>query len=278
MVTFLRRENIMKRAFQILILMFLFVGFIPSQGVAGPLNGSFEVNGPYGAPDYSFYDLGNIAFSGSGISIMSNDSKWGWSETNESDEDIWVTNGWPGVVLDKIFFAGTKKTDGIFTADVELTISDIYGGNPFPAVINPDILALPLQNTSGILTGDLDDPETLEFKGLKIYAIVSQYWAEQNGIDDNDSDLIIPFPENFFPWQYANDGFLYDPTNNNNPRFYLTVVGTLNINAEDPPFTFELTPGSSYNPNGATVPEPATMLLLGLGLVGLVGVRRKIHK
>jgi len=30
--------------------------------------------------------------------------------------------------------------------------------------------------------------------------------------------------------------------------------------------------------DATTVPEPASMLLLGLGLLGLIGVRRKIQK
>ena len=37
-------------------------------------------------------------------------------------------------------------------------------------------------------------------------------------------------------------------------------------------------PDGNDNGNGHTIPEPTTMLLLGLGLVGLAGLRRKIHK
>jgi hypothetical protein len=239
----------MRRTLQIFALSFLLGSSFPSYGRAAPdlslVNGSFEVGVPWGQEDYNFlfYGLGNINLSGAGISIVSNDASW-------------KSNGWPGVVLDKIFFSPVNATTGgIFTADVALAIPGINGGNPFPGVINPDILPPELQNTSGTFTGPSSKPLTFIFSALPVYAIVPY----------DPNNIVVPFPSGFTPWNYD------DPLNNNGPMFSLARVGTLSLTANEPPGVF-IASGVF-----APVPEPETyaMLLAGLGLLGFFARRQK---
>ena len=158
-----------------------------------------------GAPwgqDYGFlfYGLGNINLSGEGVSIVS-DYNWG-------------TNGWPGVVLDKIFFSpDTANTSGLFIANVAITIPGINGSNPFAAVINPDILPGGSPNSSGAFTGDPNNPDTFSFSALPIYAIVPY-----------DINIIVPFSSDFTPWNYSD--ILYDDIYTVDSRYFsLAEVG-----------------------------------------------------
>jgi hypothetical protein len=242
-------DAVMRPTVRILGLAFLLVGMFSSPGAA-MMSGSFDVGvPPWGPPDYDFlyYGLGNINLSGDGVSIVSNDGDWGS-----------YGNGWPGVVLDKIFFSpASTTTGGLFIADVSISLPWINGGDAFPGVINPDILPPEVENTSGAFTGDPNDPDTFTFTALPIYAVVPQ----------DPDNMIVPFPSDFESWDYGTylyGNFPWDP------NFSLAEVGTLSLTASRPRGSFVAS--GSFVP---TVPEPATGLLVGAALIVLAVCGRK---
>jgi hypothetical protein len=239
----------MRRTLQIFALVFLVLSFSSSQSIASTIGGSLDIGvPPNGSPSWLWYGLGNIDFSGSGISMVSNDDSWGSS------------NGWPGVTLEKIFFPGTSDTGGVFTADISMSISGINGGNAFAAVINPDLgflYDLGLVNTSGVWTGDVNEPTSFSFTGLQIYAIVPY-----------STEAIVPLPSDFTSWDYGD--MLYDPNPYGDRQYSLALLGTLSLTAEQG--TYHITEGTFAT---TAVPEPSTILILGAGLAGVGLLRRR---
>ena len=212
------------------------------------ISGSLEIGTPLWASELNLlhYGLDNISLSGTAITIRSNNDSW-------RSDNSW----WPGVVLDKIFFApASATTGGIFTADVEIT----KDGNTFPAVINPDLgsfLPPGSFNTSGQFTGASQGPDSFSFVGLPVYAIVPYAGG-----------AVVELPSALSPWSYDAELYAADGT----PQFSLAQLGTLSLVA---------TSGSyhalgSFDPVAA-VPEPENyaMLLAGLGLIALVAHRRR---
>ena len=117
-----------------------------------------------------------------------------------------------GACLAQAAMAAYTGTGGVLTADVQMYVPTLFSGAPFPAVINPDADhpdKLFPTNTSGVFTGDMNAPDTFEFIGLPVYAIV----------DDTGA-----------PWNYADPLFGPLPTRGpglDEPLFSLMHIGNM---------------------------------------------------
>jgi hypothetical protein len=134
-----------------------------------------------------------------------------------------------------------------------------------------------LWSMDGALTTNLVlDTLTITFTGQQPTAVAGLFTAIDsvgNHITQQDLDIIVMLNDGTsVTINGSGDGFL--GFTSIMPISYMTVkTGTSN-----PDFPYYWAQLDHFYVGAASVPEPATMLLLGFGIIGLAGMRRKFKK